>query len=220
MLICTLTWKHIFLWKERILCQRDTLNPSLCWLWIVFFSVVQSASDPWTWIRTFLWKEPFQPDLLTLSLPRITLSSTRCPFQQCSRRRSGRIVLQCVAVCCSVLQCVAVCCSRRRSGRISQTSAPYTIDDVKWNNSRCEMTVELTFEKFEQYWDRPPARRTRPHCALRAGATPWRGNSVKRDLYEFKRALDPESKDIYIQFQKGPKTPLLCSTSRFDTVER
>jgi len=36
-----------------------------------------------------------------------------CSVLQCVavRGRTGILVLQCVAVCCSVLQCVAVCCS-------------------------------------------------------------------------------------------------------------
>jgi len=38
--------------------------------------------------------------------------SLLCPWMtNHGRRRSGKSVLQCVAVCCSVLQCVAVCCS-------------------------------------------------------------------------------------------------------------
>jgi len=34
--------------------------------------------------------------------------------------RYSRLVLQCVAVCCSVLQCVAVCCSEMLTARYSR----------------------------------------------------------------------------------------------------
>jgi len=52
---------------------------------------------------------------------KVTLCCSVCSVEMISRTLYKCIVLQCVAVCCSVLQCVAVCCSVRSVEMISRT---------------------------------------------------------------------------------------------------
>ena len=89
-------WVHVYIYVSRILC--DVLRS---YVWRIICCTADIYMCNTTWGLQFLWR-------ISVLLLRVL-----CHFTVFTRLVWGTsyVLLQCVAVCCSMLQCVAVCCS-------------------------------------------------------------------------------------------------------------